>query len=86
MHPEHGVTTTRGYTVIVSLDIHTTAYRMVLFVKKNAQSVLDVINTSTDHLTAEQIFITQQNAGKKMALLFIDLLSLFKLANVLNSQ
>ena len=51
-----------------------------------AQQILDIINESTDHLTAEQIFITQQNAGKKMALLFIDLLSLFKLANVLNSQ
>ena len=41
---------------------------MVIPMKKNAQLILDVICSSPDHLTAEQIFFALQNNGNKMAL------------------
>ena len=35
---------------------------------KNAQLILDIINSSPEHLTAEQIYMALRNDGKKMVL------------------
>ena len=49
---------------------------------KNARYILEIINNSTDHLTAEQIYLRlrEKNAKAVLATVYVDFIFLIKLS------